>query len=445
MAIKNGILLAPISTLDVAKCLGVSSLDVGTLCTSTKVNKWAKYKPVSYPSINPTNGEQWRGDANSTLWGMLVDIINNAESANGAKDAYEGSFQHYNYVHNRPVGGIRSPYRLVDFCGYYHKAKGITIQGITKDTMRVIYVSNTATSTEQISYSVRCGGNKEEVKFSDIEEVAKDSPDYFLRLVISLYEKGTENLIGEYFNNGIKLYEYTDEVIDDSYDVGETHKAVSISFKKDDFWGNSMSEIDVYLSFQTIRKEVTPEGNFYHADKIIALPYSENSPYKESIRFSVAYRYIRATKIHMGATASGTRNWETISPSNPFNYPGLGTPDIMFEVSKMPDEVLRFENGVCFLRSRHTRRDGKVTIVSGILSSESGSGIPSYVEVPTGVSGVVNVYYHFGDMLQEPEYYNGQKLPSGGYHCEISLVKVENEVETETPVATVVLYINVRG
>lgn len=407
---------------------------------TAKINKWAKYKPVSYKGDFPLNGVQWKGDANSSIWGMLVSILNDARSQNGGKDVYDRPLNYdYNYKYNRPVGGVNSPYRLQDFCGYYPKAKPIFIQEM--DSNKEIFVSNTLTKTDNIYYSVFCGVNNEEVKFSDIEEVTRYDSTYGLYLVLSIYKKGTDTLIGEYFNNGIPLYEYVSKDIDTSYDVAGC-KMASISFAKTDFWGNGISEVDVYLSLQTVRKDATPSGKYYHADKIIALPFTDSSDFVQTIKFRTYNRYVRATKIHLGSTGS-TRNWVTLNSSNPFNYPGLGTPDIMFEVNKIPDETLTFQNGVCFLRTKHTRRDGVTTVVSGTLTSESGSNIPTTVTVPTGTSGVLNVYFHFGDILQEPEYYNGQKLPSGQYRCELFLVKITNGVESETYLNTFFLYINV--
>lgn len=407
---------------------------------AAKINKWAKFKPVSYKGDFPTGGKQWEGDANSSIWGMIVSILNNAESQGGGKSVYDRPLNSdYNYKYNIPVGGVNSPYRLQDFCGYYPKAKPIFIQEM--DRNKEIFVSSTLTETDSIYYSVFCGVNKEEVKFSDIEEVTRYDSSYGLHLVLSIYRKGTDTLIGEYFNNGIPLYKYVSKDIDTSYDIAGC-KMASISFAKTAFWGNGISEVDVYLSLQTIRKDATPSGKYYHADKIIALPFDHSYDFVQSIKFRTYNRYIRATKIHLGSIGS-TRNWVTLSSSNPFDYPRLGTPDIMFEVNKIYNETLTFQNGVCFLRTKHVRRDGGMTVVSGTLTSESGSNVPPTVTVPTGTSGVVNVYFHFGDILQEPEYYNGQKLTSGQYMCELFLVKVADDVETETCLESFPLFINV--
>ncbi len=46
MGHSNGKITAPVSIYDVQKTLGESSTDLGTLCRSLKINKWAKFKPV---------------------------------------------------------------------------------------------------------------------------------------------------------------------------------------------------------------------------------------------------------------------------------------------------------------------------------------------------------------------------------------------------------------
>ena len=409
---------------------------------SAKINKWAKFKPVSYKGDFPANGVQWKGDANSTLWGLQVGIMNNAQSQKGPKDMYDSSSMP-NYDYDRPKGGANSPYRLQDFCGYYTKATGIFIQSLAKDSVETIHVTNTATETKEFVFSVYCSTHNNAIKFSDIEEVARLDSTYKLRLVLSVYKKGTDTLIAEYVNNNTKMYDFTNYGGDSTYDKDDSKK-VSVKFPKSVYWGasDSITEIDVYLSLQTVKIEVTPSGNYPHADKIIALPYSSDRYFKKSFKFSLSSRYIRATKIHKDSSGS-TRIWVDITEANAFNYPGLGTPDVMFEVNKVPNESLTFQNGVCFLRSKHVKRDGGTTIASGTLTSESGANVQSSVNVPAGETGTINVYFKFGDMLGEPESYNGRPLLSGQYLCDIYLVRIANGIETEVKVDSVFLWINV--
>ena len=51
MGYANGILTAPLSLGDIATALGTISLDLGTLCTSPSIDKWARYKPIEHHNI----------------------------------------------------------------------------------------------------------------------------------------------------------------------------------------------------------------------------------------------------------------------------------------------------------------------------------------------------------------------------------------------------------
>lgn len=412
---------------------------LGTFFSSAaKINKWAKFKPVSYKGDFPTGGVQWKGDANSTLWGMCVSVLNNAQSQNGGKEVYDKPLNSdYNYKYDNPTGGTDSPYRLQDFCGYYPKATGISVP-VNSEGTKVIYISNT-TESVTVSFSASCSTHANAVKFSDIEGVAQLSPEYYLRLVASVYKKGTDTLIAEYFNTSIKLYDDRQGGYNSLYDK-DGSKIVDIVFEKTKYWGASISSVDVYLSLQTIKKEITPNGNFFHADKIIALPFTYLSDIKRSYVFSIVTRHIRAMKFHSGDDGK-KRIWTTISSTNPIRYSGSGTPDIMFEVSKMPNEVLRFDSN-CYLRSKYVKRDGSTTSMSGYVIDSNGNKL-SYQEIPTGTDNLpVDMYYHFGDMLSD-YYYNGNKLPSGVYNFDIYLVKVSGSTVTETQVANIGLYIDV--
>ena len=48
-----------ITTTLVGTTLGVSSRDVGTLCTHPNINMWSKYKPVSINNAAPERSTDW--------------------------------------------------------------------------------------------------------------------------------------------------------------------------------------------------------------------------------------------------------------------------------------------------------------------------------------------------------------------------------------------------
>lgn len=70
MSTSNGKITAPVTILDVARTIGVASMDLGRLCTSSNVNKWSKYKPEQYRSVDALTDEQHRNAVN--LVGTIV-------------------------------------------------------------------------------------------------------------------------------------------------------------------------------------------------------------------------------------------------------------------------------------------------------------------------------------------------------------------------------------
>jgi len=52
---SSQIVSAPVSIYDVQRALGKSSGDLGTLCQSSSINQWSKYKPVSKNKIDTTD------------------------------------------------------------------------------------------------------------------------------------------------------------------------------------------------------------------------------------------------------------------------------------------------------------------------------------------------------------------------------------------------------
>ena len=136
MAVHSIIPTTNVSMADIRDTLNANNGTVDNTLGSffkdaAKINKWAKYKPVSYKGDFPLNGVQWKGDGSSSVWGMLVNI-SNAVSASGGYSVYQTPS--INYSHILPSGGSSSPYRLHDFRGYYPKAKPIYIQPLDKGT-----------------------------------------------------------------------------------------------------------------------------------------------------------------------------------------------------------------------------------------------------------------------------------------------------------------------
>ena len=104
-----------ITTTLVGQTIGVASRDVGTLCSSSLINKWSKYKPVIYPVIATAGIANWW----KTLDGNCGFAIPEYSNINNLVTAIINGVT-WNY--NKPTGGASSPYRLGDFRGYAHNA-----------------------------------------------------------------------------------------------------------------------------------------------------------------------------------------------------------------------------------------------------------------------------------------------------------------------------------
>ena len=88
------------SISEVKQVLAETSNSVGGLCTSPKINKWAKYKPVRHPS----KGDLTESELQSVHYGLSV--------------SYDGTADY-----TKPIGGEQSPFRLGDFRGYNRNAR----------------------------------------------------------------------------------------------------------------------------------------------------------------------------------------------------------------------------------------------------------------------------------------------------------------------------------
>lgn len=117
--LSNNKITAPVSIDDLKNLFGEGSGDLATLCTSPKINVWAKYKPTVYPSPFP---DDWY-KAKDGNYGLNITVDNRVSSWSALVAEYSKPNNGYSNIYIRPSGGATSPYRLGDFRGYNHKAK----------------------------------------------------------------------------------------------------------------------------------------------------------------------------------------------------------------------------------------------------------------------------------------------------------------------------------
>ncbi len=127
---EGNTILAPVGLADICRVLRENTVDLGSLCRSKSINKWAKYKPVSnyeleYEDELNTTRDGWQDTA--TWWkgtdGQCGIANITAYSAEQLKaDTIAGLFASC-WVYNPPSGGSVSPFRAEDFLCYRRTAQ----------------------------------------------------------------------------------------------------------------------------------------------------------------------------------------------------------------------------------------------------------------------------------------------------------------------------------
>ena len=116
-----------VSVYDVQQTLGISSSDVGTLCSSNQINKWSKYKPVALSTLDTTSqldgNKKWR--SNATWWkgasgNCGISVVRTCSTVASAKTDIDSGRTIWSKV--APTGGATEPFRLVDFNEYHNNA-----------------------------------------------------------------------------------------------------------------------------------------------------------------------------------------------------------------------------------------------------------------------------------------------------------------------------------
>lgn len=115
-----------ISTSEVAACIGDYRVtkfgrSIGMLCTSPKINMWSWVKPIRNSSRKKLSRDDFKGTAsdhaNNIYYGIKINATLSANLTNALADVHNATFE---YI--RPTGGDTSPFRLLDFDGYNHRA-----------------------------------------------------------------------------------------------------------------------------------------------------------------------------------------------------------------------------------------------------------------------------------------------------------------------------------
>ncbi len=125
MGHANGRITAPVNTDDISATLGVASHDVATLCTSDRINRWSKYKPIRDGSYTTLPAASFEGTAADKAEGIVFGL-KCATPVSRLTGIHECDFS---YV-GKPGDGDWK--RMTDFVGYDHNAGPLPTAALTE-------------------------------------------------------------------------------------------------------------------------------------------------------------------------------------------------------------------------------------------------------------------------------------------------------------------------
>lgn len=117
---------APVATSDVKTVISEKTYNVGGLCTSNNINRWALHKPVSYPTNAKITIDQIKsvhcGLTPRQITGVIGGFVDNGGADYTEISVEDITNQCLPWSYAKPTGGASSPYRLGDFDDYNHSA-----------------------------------------------------------------------------------------------------------------------------------------------------------------------------------------------------------------------------------------------------------------------------------------------------------------------------------
>ena len=130
MGVDRGYINGPVSISDIKTILGISSNDLATICKSSRINKWAVFKPEKIASVAGVSLDQRKAN-HMGLNTKSVPLLKDSGSGVAKNSLSDVLAQINEWTYTKPIGGSTSPYRMSDFLdmrspsslGYDHNAK----------------------------------------------------------------------------------------------------------------------------------------------------------------------------------------------------------------------------------------------------------------------------------------------------------------------------------
>lgn len=200
---EQGIVVAPVRVVDACMAIGgnLGNLNVGVICSNAekKINKWAKFKPVTYangpfassPGSPGYTKDWWQAKyVNQSLengidgdCGLSPGVRSSQRLSFARAAAQSASARAWKY--HAPTGGMVSPCRITDFNGYNHSA--INPFGQLPEQMEVYVKEGNSASTVSFivhwpeAFAIEGGLKATDIKFKggSINDVPVDLSEWY--------------------------------------------------------------------------------------------------------------------------------------------------------------------------------------------------------------------------------------------------------------------------
>lgn len=206
-----------ITTAAVGNALGTTSRDVGTLCTSSLVNRWSLWKPIN---LNKQTGITL-ADIKANRCGLSPIALSYLKTSmyryTGTKSVQTLATiksQISQWTWNKPTGGSTSPYRLGDFRNYDADAipcdsgwGGVTIKDTILSGNQNKGITDTDGSNAQYDWTV----NESVYYFNNFAFSIDGTSSGYINAANShmmplTYVVGDGSITGEYWRIGVAVY-----------------------------------------------------------------------------------------------------------------------------------------------------------------------------------------------------------------------------------------------
>lgn len=233
---SNGEIYGNVSIDDVKKALDNSSGDIGTLIRNGNINKWARYKLVSYAGVNKIRSRDISSHSLPNTPDPVFDAKTglNIGTMTGLPSDVAG-WEDVEITYERPTGGTSSPFRLTDFSGYNRYAQ----------KPATFFWRNTFKEDYGMACTVNIYDRTEAeydgyISFSDIISDPSFAPTTWKRLCMAVYDVAVSDnepifyFFSEKFQNLGSVRDLTvttnmsNEAFTSLLEVGKTYKFVAM-------------------------------------------------------------------------------------------------------------------------------------------------------------------------------------------------------------------------